>query len=88
MALDRIEIAPTITGESPNEAVTSGSLSVQEGGMALRHACADARALFLSIAAQSSGVPVEALRVEEGRFLGPEGEVGSYAALELYQYGV
>lgn len=76
-----IEVAPTITGESPNEAVTSGSLSIQEGGMALRHACADARALFLSVAAQSSGVPVEALRVEEGRFLGPQGEVGSYAAL-------
>jgi CO/xanthine dehydrogenase Mo-binding subunit len=81
VALEQIEVAPTITGESPNEAVTSGSLSVQEGGMALRHACADARALFLSVAAQSSGVPVEALRVEEGRFLGPDGEIGSYAAL-------
>lgn len=81
VALDQIEVAPTITGESPDEAVTSGSLSIQEGGMALRHACADARALFLSVAAQASGVPVEALRVEEGRFLGPRGQVGSYAAL-------
>ena len=81
VALDHIEVAPTITGESPNEAVTSGSLSIQDGGMALRHACAAARALFLSVAAQSSGVPVEALRVEAGRFLGPDGEVGSYATL-------
>jgi len=81
VALDRIGIAPTVTGRSPNEAVTSGSLSIQESGMALRHACADARALFLSVAAQASGVPVEALRVEAGRFLGPDGEVGSYAAL-------
>jgi CO/xanthine dehydrogenase Mo-binding subunit len=81
VALDRILIAPTITGVSPNEAVTSGSLSVQEGGMALRHACADARALCLSVAAQASGVPLEELRVENGIFLGPEGPVGSYAAL-------
>lgn len=78
---ERIIIAATVTGESPNEGVTSGSLSIQDGGMALRHACADARALFLSVAAQASGVSVESLRVEEGRFLGPDGEVGSYAAL-------
>ncbi|WP_424812184.1 molybdopterin cofactor-binding domain-containing protein [Roseococcus sp. YIM B11640] len=81
VAPERIRIAPTVTGASPNEAVTSGSMSIQEGGMALRHACADARALFLSVAAQASGVPLEALRVEDGRFLGPAGEVGSYAAL-------
>jgi CO/xanthine dehydrogenase Mo-binding subunit len=79
VAFERILIAPTITGVSPNEAVTSGSLSVQEGGMALRHACADARALCLSVVAQASGVPVEELRVENGIFLGPEGPLGSYA---------
>lgn len=81
VALARIIVAPTITGISPNEAVTSGSLSIQEGGMALRHACADARALCLSVASQASGVPVEALRVENGVFLGPDGAVGSYATL-------
>ncbi|MCX8134614.1 MAG: molybdopterin-dependent oxidoreductase [Roseococcus sp.] len=80
LPLAAIRIAPTVTGESPNEAVTSGSLSVQEGGMALRHACAEARARFLSVAAQASGVPLAAIRVEEGRFLGPAGEIGSYAA--------
>ncbi|WP_051212595.1 xanthine dehydrogenase family protein molybdopterin-binding subunit [Rubritepida flocculans] len=77
---ERIRIAPTVTGESPNEAVTSGSLSVQEGGMALRQACAEARARFLSVAAQASGAPLAAIRVEEGRFIGPGGEIGSYAA--------
>lgn len=79
VALERIIVAPTITGISPNEAVTSGSLSIQEGGMALRHACADARALCLSVAAQASGVPVESLRVENGIFLAPDGPIGSYA---------
>ncbi len=81
VALDRILVTPTITGKSPNEAVTSGSLSIQEGGMALRHACADARALCLSVAAQASGVALEDLRVENGVFLGPDGPVGSYAAM-------
>jgi len=81
VALDRILVMPTITGKSPNEAVTSGSLSIQEGGMALRHACADARALCLSVAAQASGVALEDLRVENGAFLGPDGPVGSYAAM-------
>ena len=80
VALERILVAPTITGISPNEAVTSGSLSIQEGGMALRHACADARALCLSVASQASGVALADLRVENGIFLGPDGAVGSYAA--------
>ena len=76
-----IRVAPTITGESPDEAVTSGSLSIQECGMALRHACADARARSIGVVSQRSGVPPEAIRVEAGRFLGPGGELGSYAAL-------
>jgi len=79
VALERILVAPSITGISPNEAVTSGSLSIQESGMALRHACADARALCLSVVAQASGVALEDLRVEKGVFLGPEGPLGSYA---------
>ena len=79
VALDAVLLAPTITGESPDEAVTSGSLSVQEGGMAIRHACADARALFLSVAEQQHGGP---LRVEDGRFIAADGRaVSSYAAL-------
>lgn len=49
--------------------------------MALRHACADARALCLSVVSQASGVALEALRVENGVFLGPDGPLGSYAAL-------
>lgn len=81
VAFERILVTPTITGKSPNEAVTSGSLSIQEGGMALRHACADARALCLSVAAQASGVAIEELRVENGVFLGPDGPIGSYAAM-------
>ncbi|WP_188898838.1 xanthine dehydrogenase family protein molybdopterin-binding subunit [Caldovatus sediminis] len=80
VSLGRIRVQPAATPDSPNEGVTSGSLSVQDCGTALRHACANARAIHLSVAAQKTGVPLEALRVEDGAFLGPAGPVGSYWA--------
>ncbi len=81
VAQARIRVQPAATPDSPDEAVTSGSLSVQDSGGALRHACADARRIFLSVTAQRSGVALEALRVADGTFLGPDGVVGSYWAL-------
>jgi len=74
----RVTLLPATTGVSPNEAVTSGSLSVQESGMALRHAAADARGIFLSVVSQRSGVTPGAIRVEDGAFIGPHGVLGSY----------
>ncbi len=79
VAMTRVRVRAASTPGSPNEGVTSGSLSVQDCGMALRHAAAAARAIHLQVAAQRSGVPVEALRVEDGAFLPPDGrEVASY----------
>ena len=52
--LDRVRMVAASTGASPDEAVTSGSLSVQESGTALRHACAEARAIFREAAAGST----------------------------------
>ena len=76
--LARIRIETVATPDSPDEGVTSGSLSVQNSGAALRHVCAEARAIFLQVASQATGVPLAALRVEDGIFLGPEGAVASY----------
>jgi CO/xanthine dehydrogenase Mo-binding subunit len=79
VAMARVRVTAASTPGSPNEGVTSGSLSVQDCGMALRHAAAAARAIHLQVAAQRSGVPVEALRVEDGAFLAPDGrQVASY----------
>ena len=39
--LERIRMLPASTAYSPDEGVTSGSLSVQEGGKSLRQACKD-----------------------------------------------
>ncbi len=78
VALERIRIVTVTTPESPDEAVTSGSLSTQDSGSAIRHASADARRIFLSVAAQSSGVAYEAITVADGDFIGPDGKIGSY----------
>ncbi len=43
VALDRIDMLPVDTVHSPDEGVTSGSLSVQDAGRALRAACAALR---------------------------------------------
>src|ERR1041385_7171383 len=44
--LQKIRILPSSTAYSPDEGVTSGSLSIQDGGKGLRKACAELRALL------------------------------------------
>ena len=44
--LEKIRILPSSTDYSPDEGVTSGSLSIQDGGKGLRKACAELRALL------------------------------------------
>ncbi len=66
IALERIRMVPADTAVSPDEGVTSGSLSIQDSGVALRRACAQARALLLERAAARIGVSPGDLRVEDG----------------------
>jgi CO/xanthine dehydrogenase Mo-binding subunit len=68
LALDRVTVAPVSTGDSPDEGVTSGSLSIQHSGAALRQACAQARALLLAEAAAKLGIAA-ALTVSDGQIL-------------------
>ena len=79
--LAAIRLKPATTGLSPNEGVTSGSLSVHDCGLAVRTACAAARGLFLAAAAARLGVPAEALAVENGTIAGPGNARSSYAEL-------
>jgi CO/xanthine dehydrogenase Mo-binding subunit len=67
----RVRMMPATTASSPNEGVTSGSLSIQHSGAALRFACAEARSLHLEVAAQRLGVPVGDLSVVDGTIAGP-----------------
>lgn len=67
VTLAQVRMVPASTARSPDEAVTSGSLSVQESGTALRHACAEARAIFLGLAAARLDAPIASLSVVAGR---------------------
>jgi nicotinate dehydrogenase subunit B len=62
----RIEVISGNTALTPNEGVTSGSLSIQDSGTALRFASAEARGLLLQAAAAKLGVPASELRVSDG----------------------
>src|ERR1041385_6262944 len=41
VAIGRVRMVRATTAASPNEGVTSGSLSVQQSGRAVRHVCAE-----------------------------------------------
>ncbi|HMH18516.1 MAG TPA: molybdopterin cofactor-binding domain-containing protein, partial [Burkholderiales bacterium] len=66
IALDRIRMVAADTAMSPDEGVTSGSLSIQDSGAALRRACAHARVLLLERAAVRLGVSTKDLQVDDG----------------------
>jgi len=56
VALDRVQLQPASTARGPDEGVTAGSLSVQDSGGALRHACAELRGIALDKATARAGV--------------------------------
>ena len=81
VGLDQVHIVSASTLEGPDEGMTSSSISVQDSGSAIRHACAEVRFLALRQAASHHGLPFEALRVEQGRFSDAQGrELGDYWA--------
>lgn len=81
LSFHRVHPAPTETGTSPDEGVTSGSQSMENGGTALRLACAEARAILLDRAAARLGVATEELKTENGIVLAPGGKRISYGEL-------
>jgi CO/xanthine dehydrogenase Mo-binding subunit len=64
----QIEMVPASTAFSPDEAVTSGSLSVQHSGAALRCAAAHWREACRQAMAERLAVPLFAVRCEGGQF--------------------
>src|SRR5918911_1125478 len=61
VAVERIRLVSAATTLSPDEGVTSGSRSIQESGIALRFAAAEAREILLMRAAERLGVTVQQL---------------------------
>jgi nicotinate dehydrogenase subunit B len=66
VAPERILLQTGDTDLTPNEGYTAGSQSIQFGGVALRMACAEVRALFLDHAAASHGYSRADLAVRDG----------------------
>jgi CO/xanthine dehydrogenase Mo-binding subunit len=76
--IGRIRMVRATTAGSPNEGVTSGSLSVQQSGRAVRHVCAEVRQIFLAAAADRLGVGTDALDISDGEISGPGNVRTSY----------
>lgn len=79
--VERIRMVAASTAGSPNEAVTSSSLSIQNSGSALRYACAEARAIYLEAAAARLGVPATSLAIADGEIVSANGARTSYGEL-------
>jgi CO/xanthine dehydrogenase Mo-binding subunit len=76
--IERVQMVRASTAGSPNEGVTSGSLSVQQSGRAIRQACAEIRQVFLAAAAERLGVRPDALDIADGTISGPGNVSTSY----------
>ncbi len=83
--LGRIRILPVSSAYSPDEGVTSGSLSIQDGGKGLRKACAELRAL-LAKSGKASYWELEQL-VAEGRGVEIPGDAPEKPASEYRVVG-
>src|SRR5687768_15655236 len=68
-----VRVLSASTARGPDEGMTSGSLSVQDSGGALRQACAEVRAIAVRAAAELSGVSAERIGVRDGRLLSDDG---------------
>ncbi len=76
--IGRVRMVRASTAGSPNEGVTSGSLSVQQSGRAIRQACAEIRQIFLGAASDQLGVGIETLDIKDGTISGPGNVRTSY----------
>jgi CO/xanthine dehydrogenase Mo-binding subunit len=76
--LSRVQMVRASTAASPNEGVTSGSLSIQHSGRAIRQACAEIRQIFLTAASERLGVDIASLDITDGMISGPGNVRTSY----------
>jgi nicotinate dehydrogenase subunit B len=80
LPFDRVTVTQGDTALTPDQGPTSGSFSIQNGGMQIRRAAATARKALAEMAAGRLGVPITALRIENGT-IKADGKRISYAEL-------
>ena len=81
LPIARIAMISGDTAQTPDEGYTSGSLSIENGGTAIRLACAEARALLVDAAAKRLELPADALTVSEGVIAASDGRKLGYGEL-------
>jgi nicotinate dehydrogenase subunit B len=69
----RLRILSGDTRVCPNEGATAGSMSIPNGGAAVRQASAEVRALLVDMAAKKLRVPAKRLTVRDGTVQAPGG---------------
>ena len=81
LPLAQVRMVSGDTAQTPDEGHTSGSQSIEQGGTALRLACAEARSLLVGQAAKRLGVPGDALQVRDGVIIAADGRKLGYGEL-------
>ncbi|WP_296746512.1 molybdopterin cofactor-binding domain-containing protein [Mesorhizobium sp.] len=88
IAAEELEVEPAAiklitadTALTPNEGYTAGSQTIQNSGTAIRYAAAQVRQILVAKASEKLGAPVEALKAEAGRIVGPNGASARYGEL-------
>jgi CO/xanthine dehydrogenase Mo-binding subunit len=81
LPLSRLHLISGDTERAPNEGITSGSQSIEYGGVALRLAGAEVRAILLDLAAKRLGVDASSLSVADGVISAPDGRKVTYGEL-------
>jgi nicotinate dehydrogenase subunit B len=71
VSLERIQVVMADTARTPDEGMTTGSMSLETSGLALRWAAAAARHLLLSVAYEVLEAPRDRLLVQDGVITDP-----------------
>ena len=81
LPFSRVSIQTVDTGRSPNEGFTFGSQSIENSGVALRLAGAEARSILLELAAKRLGVSADTLKIADGVISAADGRKVTYGEL-------
>jgi nicotinate dehydrogenase subunit B len=81
LSTEQITLVTADTARTANEGYTSGSLSMQNSGTAIRHAAAQARELLIAEAARRWTLPVSALHADAGEVRALDGRRLGYGDL-------
>src|SRR5438045_2617774 len=81
VAPEAIHLVTADTALTPDEGYTAGSHSMQDSGMAIRHAAAQAREVLIGAAAARWQVPPERLQAKDGAVVADDGRRAGYGEL-------